>query len=178
MLWKTGCTQYNPQQTNTYHQDTHRRLPYSRPTRDTQLIRVEFDAPRDHSTRHGWTLDLYRLYTFLRLSLQTLRLQEARRNWGRVLTDLANTYKDPRLFWNKVKQLSGRTTGPETYLTNNRGARAHTPQDNETLFRDIWRLVFRDDDDTDDNDDTHQRCVGLPHCQLTQNTPTCFSTQA
>ena len=124
--------------------------PHPRPTRQTQITRVQFQALRDRATQVGWTYEDYRRYIRLRLTLQDLRKTEARNFWGRVLMDLSASHRDPRKFWGKVKRLSGRSTGPDSFLIDNDGQRHYTNKDKERLFTAKWTQVFQDDDDDND----------------------------
>ena len=83
----------------------------------TQITRVQFQALRDRATQVGWTYEDYRRYIRLWLILQDLRKTETRNFWSRVLMDLSASHKDPKRFWDKVKRLSGRSTGPDSYLS-------------------------------------------------------------
>ena len=137
--------------------------PHPRPSRTTQLTRIQFDALRDRARLNGWTYNDYRRYTQLRLTLQETRRAEARNYWGRAMADLAASQRDPRKFWKKLQQLSGRSRGPDTYLVDERGQQQHSDVDKEHLHRTRWQLVFTDDEDYDDNETV------LEHLNLNNN---------
>ena len=130
---------------------TYKTPPAPRPSRQTQLLRIQFQALIDRAARVGWTIDDYRRYVQLRQTLQEVRRGEARDYWGRTLTDLADQYHNPRLFWQKLKCLSGRTTHTNTYLLDDHGVKQHKDSDKERLFTDIWEGVFGEDNDIDNN---------------------------
>ena len=128
--------------------------PAPRPTRQTQLLRIQFQALKDRAARLGWTTDDYRRYVQLRHSLQDARRGEAATYWGKTVTDLADTYRDPRLFWQKLRCLSGRNNTSQTYLVDDQGTKHHSAPEKERLFTDIWEQVFQNDNDIDtDNAD-------------------------
>ena len=64
--------------------------------------------------------------------------------------DLSANHRDPNKFWGKVKRLSGRSTGPDSFLTDNDGQRHYTNTDKERLFISKWTQIFQDDDDDND----------------------------
>ena len=111
--------------------------PAPRPSRTTQLLKIQFDALRDRASRVGWTYNDYRRYLQLRTNLQDTRWIEANKHWGRTLAGLAANYIDPRKFWRKVKLLSGKITGPDTFLVDNNGEKHYTTYDKEKLFTSI-----------------------------------------
>uniref|UniRef100_A0A0P4W031 Endonuclease/exonuclease/phosphatase domain-containing protein n=1 Tax=Scylla olivacea TaxID=85551 RepID=A0A0P4W031_SCYOL len=127
--------------------------PAPRPTRQTQMTRIQFNALRQRAQLHGWTNDDYRRYVRLRLTLHELRRDEARRHWGQTLEGLASRCKEPRRFWAQVKRLSGRTKGQDSYLLDRNGQRHYSNADKARLFTRKWETVFQDDDeDYEDND--------------------------
>ena len=134
---------------------SYRLQPCPRPSRVTQLAKIQFAALKARATRIGWTYDHYRRYITLRQTLHDSRQVESREHWGRALAGLAANYSDPKTFWRKVKCLSGRTTGPETYLIDQNGNKKHSEEDKEQLFTPIWETVFREEDN-DNIDDSVQ----------------------
>ena len=102
-----------------------------RPSRTTQLLRMQFQAMRDRATTRGWTYDDYRRYNQIKVALQDSRQAEAKEHWGRKLASLAANYRHPRKFWREIKCLSGRTTGPDTYLLDHTGEKFFTNNDKE-----------------------------------------------
>ena len=116
--------------------------PYPRPTRQTQLVRIQFQALRQRAARLGWTYDDYKRYIQLRLTLHDLRRDEARNYWGRTLAILADKHKDPKRFWSQLKRLSGRSSGPDSYLIDENGQIHYSNEDKERLFTLKWERVF------------------------------------
>lgn len=125
-----------------------------RPSRTTQLLRIQFQALRDRASLRGWTYDDYRQYRHVKAILHDSRQTEARTHWGRKLASLAANHRDPRKFWREIKSLSGRTTGPDAYLIDTTGNKKFTNEEKEHLFTSIWDRVYREDydDDFDNND--------------------------
>lgn len=70
-----------------------------------------------------------------------MRRGEARDYWGKTLTE--DKFQDSRLFWQKLKCLSGRKTNAHTYLIDDHGAKKHRDSDKERFFTDIWENVFQ-----------------------------------
>ena len=68
------------------------------------------------------------------------------------MASLADKHKDPKRFWSQLKQLSGHTTGPDTYLIDENGQRHYSNEDKERLLTLKWKRVFQDNDDKDFND--------------------------
>ncbi len=130
-------------------QKTYRKTPGPRPSRNTILTQIQFQALRDRAARTGWTTTDYRRYTLLRQTLHELRRTEATTYWGRTVTDLTVKYKRPRQFWNRLKTLSGQSKQPNVYLIDDNGQKHHTDREKERLFTSIWEQVFRDNDDDD-----------------------------
>ena len=120
--------------------------PGPRPSRDTILTQLQFQALQQRAQRIGWELEDYRRYTQLRQHLHDLRRAEASRYWGKTLTDLTKQYQKPRLFWRKLRSLSGLTTSSSTYLIDDDGRRHHTNQEKERLFTAQWEEVFQEDE--------------------------------
>ena len=133
---------------------TYRTIPCPRPSRTTQLTRIQYQALRDQATRTGWTYENFRRFTQMRQTLLESRREESSNCWSQALARLASAHRDPRRFWKDLKRLSGRATGPDaTYLTDSNGQRHYSAQDKERLLRAIWEPIFQDEDnDYDDND--------------------------
>lgn len=132
----------------------YRQIPSPSPSRTTQITKIQFQALRDRATRTGWTYHDYRRYIQLRLTLQDSRREEANRYWGQTLTELAAKYKDPAVFWCKLRRLSGSNTLTDTYLSDQNGQRHYTDIGKETIHTSIWENVFQAEEDGDvDNDE-------------------------
>lgn len=69
-----------------------------------------------------------------------------------LLDGLTDSCRDPSKFWRKLQRLSGRRTGTKTYSTDSGGQRHFSDRDEVTLRIDIWRHVFQEDNDEEDND--------------------------
>lgn len=132
---------------------THQVEPHSRPSRESQIARIQFTALKERASQVGWTYDSYRHYTQLRQTLQDSRLKESRDSWEKTLTCLANTHKDPRTFWRRIKQLSGRSKGPDTYLVDDNGQKQYSDSSKEKLLTPVWRSVFQENEDGQDDND-------------------------
>lgn len=133
---------------------SYRTIPCPRPSRRTQLTRIQFQALRDNARTTGWTYDNYRRYRQLRQSLTDSRREEATTCWAQSVARLASSHKHPKKFWKDVKRLSGRSTGPNsTFLTDSNGQRHYSAEEKVRLLTDRWEPVFQnDDEDYEDND--------------------------
>lgn len=149
---------------------TYRLEPHPRPSRATQIARVQFKALKDRATLVGWTLDDYRRYIQLRQTLQNSRRNEARNHWGQTLDNMTAKYTNPRAFWKRLKILSGHTKGPDSYLIDNNGQKAITDNEKERLFTPIWETVFKDEVDDNDIDNVLQYITENLHRTTPYNT--------
>ena len=131
---------------------TFKPLPHNNPSRQTQLLKIQFDALRERAERYGWNYNDYRRYTQLRLTLHDARIAESDRSWGRALEDLSARHSDPKTFWRRLNCLSGKSKGPDTDLTDDQGRRLSSEEEKERVHTARWRRVFSDDPDDDDSD--------------------------
>lgn len=128
--------------------------PHPKLSRESQIARIQFTALKERANRVGWTYNDYRHYIRLRQDLQSSRLKESRDSWEQTITRLSDTHKDPRSFWKRIKQLSGRSNGPETYLVDDNGQKHHSEKCKESLLTPVWRSIFQEnEDDEDDNEE-------------------------
>lgn len=149
---------------------TYRLEPHPRPSRTTQISRIQFKALKDRATRTGWTLEDYRRYTQLRQILQESRSSEARTHWERTLTSMVSNYSNPKVFWKQLKKLSGRTKNPDPYLIDNNGQKAITNEEKERLFTPIWETIFKDEFDNNDIDNVLNYMTANLHRTTPYNT--------
>ena len=133
---------------------TYKLQPAPFPSRTTQLLRIQYTALRDRASRYGWTYDDFRRLTDIRSRLREARQTEANDHWRDALTRLADNYRDPALFWRRLKLLSGRNQPQDSYLETDNGQRVFTDSDKGRLFSNIWGRVYTDnfDDDFDENE--------------------------
>jgi len=134
----------------------YRLLPYPRPTRATQIARAQFKALRERAARQGWTYDDYRRYIQIRTTLTETRQEEARSSWSRQIEALAHSYSNPEQFWRKLRCLSGRTAGPDSYLIDADGQKLFSPEDKEHTHRRIWEQTYQNNIDNDENNNNRQ----------------------
>uniref|UniRef100_A0A0P4W158 Reverse transcriptase domain-containing protein n=1 Tax=Scylla olivacea TaxID=85551 RepID=A0A0P4W158_SCYOL len=132
---------------------TYRVDPQPRPSRLTQITRIQFDALREQASQTGWTIANYRRYIQLRHTLTDRRRQESKDHWGSRLASLAVSHTNPRVFWKKVKQLSGRSVGPDSYLIDDQGHRHYSDADKARLHTSTWERVFQEEDELDSDEE-------------------------
>ena len=91
--------------------------------------------------RQGWDITKYRIYNRIKSQLLEECKQQHNKNWENLITELKHLYRQPKDFWNKIKQLKGNKTRTSPYLLHN-NTKIYDTKEKETIFRNIWEKIF------------------------------------
>lgn len=138
---------------------TKRTVPGIKPTHETRLLEIQYNATVDEILRTGPTAELNRRQNDLKQQLQT----EYQRLHNRVWDDLVEKLDDEpdcTRFWKTIKRLKGNNKQTTPYLRDHENNKVYDVQDKERLFRNHWTKIFSIDDDPENTfDHEHTRHV-------------------
>lgn len=141
--------------TNNHIPTTHHRtLPTPQHSHHTKLVMVQFNNLRAYAETHGWTRQLYRRYRRLHQRLQEELTKDANTQWSDTIIQTTLQYRDPETFWRKIRNLTCQTTPTTHYLLDADNRKHYTSQDQEKIHREVWKDVFRDDVEEDEENET------------------------
>lgn len=84
------------------------------------------------------------LINYFQMEIRTEFDRLSRDHWESLLRNLAEIYKVPKDFWNKVKMLKGNSKNPTpAYLTKDDGSQASEPEEQVEIMREAWSQVFK-----------------------------------
>lgn len=129
-------------------------LPSPRHSDTTKLLLVLFSNLTTHSEEHGWDFEHYRYYRNLQGILQEALIRENNDHWIKFIKEVSNTYKNPRIFWEKIKIILGNNTQDPHYLKDTNNIKVYTNEGKEQLHREHWEQIFIEEDDEDEDNDT------------------------
>ncbi|MPC44750.1 hypothetical protein E2C01_038429 [Portunus trituberculatus] len=89
----------------------------------------------------------------IQVILQDVLKAENNDNWLKLITNVYDIYKDPKIFWEKVKTITGNNTPQPHYLINNSNVRKYTNEDKENIHREYWIEVFNNDNEEEDGNE-------------------------
>ena len=72
-------------------------------------------------------------YRELKQQLQTTVTEEGEQNWNKMITETTAQYKDPEMFWRKIKYLSGNNTLETHYILDSNNTRKYTAPEQEKV---------------------------------------------
>lgn len=120
-------------------------------------IQEEFKSLKNHSQRYGWSIQTYTRYRELKQRL----MEESRncfiKNWENQIKHLTANYKNPTIFWKKLKILKGTKAPITTYILDSQNNKIYDNTKKEKIFRNIWKNVFKiSDEENADFDITNE----------------------
>lgn len=125
-----------------------------------KTIQKEFNTLLNFSRRNGWTLQSYARYRELKQLLVKECQKCYRRNWESEITHLADTYKDPTKFWQKIKKIRGVENTQTPYILDAQQNKIYDSAGKENIFRNIWSNVFKiTDEENQEFDDENENLV-------------------
>ena len=132
----------------------YRQLPAPVLSHESQTIITVFNAIRDFSDRHGWSNQHYQTYKQLQNILHDKLTNEYNTSWCNLIQHTTKTYKDPHIFWKKIKNIMGLKNPEPKYIYNNNKDKIYTPEEKEGIYRELWENVFQEEEDQE-----HQNAV-------------------
>lgn len=123
----------------------HRQLPAPKLTEETKLTIIRFNALRQHSQQYGWDINHYRLYRTLQNTLEARMIEESNKNWHNLLEEVSATYKNPGIFWKKIKVITGNNIPEPEYLLNYNNTKIYKTEEKEELHRQHWSQIFEEE---------------------------------
>lgn len=97
----------------------------------------------NNSLINGWTLNSLQAYRRLKTKIIVECRASYEENLEEKIKYLQDNYKQPQLFWEKVKQLKGSANNPPTYILDHDGAKVFENREKEKVFRRIWENNFK-----------------------------------
>lgn len=135
-------------------QTWHKALPAPRHSNTTKLLLILFTNLTRHSRDHGWNYAQFRYYKNIQVILQESLIREKNEQWTKLIKDVTNTYKNPRVFWEKINNIIGNSYQDTHYLKDTNNIKVYTDEGKEQVHREHWEQVFIDDDEEEvDNDE-------------------------
>lgn len=133
----------------------HKNITHTTLRHETKVLTIQYQAIKTEANTHGWTQHLYRNYLQIRQQLHRMLIEDSVAHWNTIVTDTINTYKEPKTFWRKLKQLKGTDTSNPPYLTKPNGEKIYKDSEKEKLLREIWEEVYTDHD-LDERNETEE----------------------
>ena len=96
----------------------------------------------DNSLRTGWTYPKYITYKTIKQTIINECRQPNNKNWENKIKNLNTFYKDPKKFWQNLKQLKDNPNNQKTYILHD-NKKIYDEKGKEQIFRNIWKNVFR-----------------------------------
>ena len=113
----------------------------------------------------GYTENLRRLITRLRLQLKAESSKLFNDFWSRKLLKIQDDYGCHQLFWNQVKKLLGGDNSFCPYIIEN-NVKYYTAPEKELIFREKWQNIFRINDVDNQHFDRNQENIVLDYLRL------------
>ena len=122
---------------------THRTLPHYTETPELHLLKVQYRAVYDLATLRGWDQPLRERARELRTQLYHATKQHSTQHWNTLISQLCQTHKDTKQFWQHFHRLMGSDKQQCTYIYNQHRHKVTTKQDMEEAHRHYWTQNFQ-----------------------------------
>ena len=120
-----------------------RAIPHPMTSPELQQLQAMYRGVKDLAAQRGWDAELRSRYRELQQQLPEVSRALFNTKWAELTTELANSCKDPTVFWRKLKQLMGNTTESSPYMFNHAGVKVYSNAEKEAVHRSFWKNVFR-----------------------------------
>ena len=96
----------------------------------------------NNSIRNGWTYPTYITYKTIKQTIINECKKQNNKNWECKIKHLNTIYKDPKKFWQNLKQLIGNPTHQKPFILHD-NKKVYDDKGKEQIFREIWSNVFK-----------------------------------
>ena len=131
----------------------YRLIPGHAQNHEIRTLHTQLNATYNHICTHGPSPELHHQLTILKHQLKTKYQESAKETWDEIVRKM-DLETDPGKFFKSIKRLQGNNKQKAPYLQDG-DRKVFEPKDKETLFREHWKNIFRNDQEDGEFDQTN-----------------------
>lgn len=121
---------------------THKKIFQLKTNNTIRQLEQQYVTLSTTASIQGWTLPNFRKYTQLRQQLKTECKEASRVAWENKITNIIESTKDTKSFWQKINRLRGKDIITCNYLTDEQGNKYHTDKEKCRVMEQTWKNIF------------------------------------
>lgn len=121
----------------------HKLIKFPEPSPLLTSLRNRFKTIETTANLRGWTRDLRQNFLLLKNQIREVTKEGCKQHWEHIINKTQQLYRDPKRFWQRVKQLIGNSRPPDTYILTDDNNKLFTPKEQEAEFRRQWAPIYK-----------------------------------